>query len=90
MIKLKILLALVTHRRLERAARAHRRTLRDHLRRETSRIRKLETRSRGLRLYSAWAASETSKMIRQPAEAWDQASLLRSVGEIRPKTPVAA
>jgi hypothetical protein len=50
MAKLKIFLA----RRISHASHMiHRRALRDHLRQETSRIRKFEFRSRGLRLFAA-------------------------------------
>jgi hypothetical protein len=40
--------------------------LRDHLRLETERIRRLEIRSRGLRLYAAWSMwPELSSPIQQ-------------------------
>jgi hypothetical protein len=55
-MNLRILLARRISKRLARAARVYRRALSDHLRQETSRIRKLEIRSRGLRLYAAWSA----------------------------------
>jgi hypothetical protein len=74
MIKLRILLARQISKRLEREARFHRRTLRDHQRREWTRIRKLETRSRGLRLYAAWK-SRTVSPIRTQAEDWGKAAL---------------
>lgn len=74
MITLRILLARQISKRLEREARFHRRTLRDHQRREWTRIRKLETRSRGLRLYAAWK-SRTVNVIRTQAEDWGQAAL---------------
>ena len=74
MINLSILLARQISKRLEREALFHRRILRDHQRREWTRIRKLETRSRGLRLYAAWK-SRTVNVIRTQAEDWGQAAL---------------
>ncbi len=41
--------------RLENRARSLRRSLRDYQRRESAGINVLEQRSRGLRLYAAWA-----------------------------------
>jgi hypothetical protein len=55
-MRLRILLAGRISRRLAREARSYRRALRDHLRKENAEIRKLEIRSRGLRLYAAWAS----------------------------------
>ena len=74
MITLRILLARQISKRLERQARFHRRTLRDHQRREWTRIRNLETRSRGLRLYAAWK-SRTVNVIRTQAEGWGEVAL---------------
>jgi hypothetical protein len=53
-MNLRILLARRISKRLEREARLYRRALRDYRRHEIRRIRKLEIRSRGLRLYVAW------------------------------------
>lgn len=90
-MNLKILLARRISRRLAHEARLLRRALRDHQRQETARIRKLEFRSRGLRLYAAWgAANGTSKVIKTHAEDWHQAALLRPAQEIAVKTPSAA
>ena len=75
MITLRILLARQISKRLEREARFHRRILRDHQRREWARIRRLETRSRGLRLYAAWKSRRTVNVIRTQAEDWGQAVL---------------
>ena len=90
MMKLKILFAHWISKRLAREARVHRRALRDHLRQETSRIRKLEFRSRGLRLYAAWAAKVTLNVIQTHAEAWRQTALPQAAREIDSKTPAAA
>jgi hypothetical protein len=49
-MKLRILLACRTSKRLAREARSSRRALRDHLRKEFALIRELEIRARGLRL----------------------------------------
>ena len=70
-MKLRILLASRISKRLAREARSYRRALRDHLRNETAQIRKLEIRSRGLRLYAAWA-SGVSNVIQTRAEDWYQ------------------
>ena len=88
-MNLKIFLARRISKRLECEARVHRRALRDHLRQETSRIRRLEIRSRGLRLYAAWSA-RASKVIRTPAEDWHQGTLPQAFPEIGVETPVAA
>ena len=61
-------------KRLAVEARAYRRALRDHLRKEAGLIRKLEIRSRGLRLYAAWA-SGVSNVIPDRPENWPQATL---------------
>ena len=90
MMKLKIFLARRISKRLEHEARVHRRALRDHLRQETSRIRKLEIRSRALRLYAAWAAKGTSNVIQAHAEDWHQGALPQAAREIDAKTPAAA
>ena len=76
---LKILLACRISKSLAREARSYRRGLRDHLRSETARIRKLEIRSRGLRLYAAWA-SGVSKVIQTQAENWYQAAPTQAAG----------
>jgi hypothetical protein len=87
-MKLKILLAFRISRRLTLEARFYRRTLRDHLRKETARIRNLEIRSRGLRLYAAWA-SGVSNVIQTRVEKRYQATLAKAAREISP-TPRAA
>jgi hypothetical protein len=87
-MKLKILLACRISKRLAREARSYRRALRDQLREETARIRNLETRARGLRLYAAWA-SGVSNIIQTRAENWYQATLAKAAGEISPRTPAA-
>jgi hypothetical protein len=61
-MNLKILLARQISKRLEREARFHRRILRDHQRREWARIRNLEVRSRGLRLYAAWKSRTVTSL----------------------------
>ena len=71
-MKLRILLVCRISKRLAREARSYRRDLRDHLRSETARIRKLEIRSRGLRLYAAWA-SGVSNVIQTRPEDWPKA-----------------
>jgi hypothetical protein len=71
-MKLRILLACRISKRLAREARSYRRALRDHLRKETAQIRKLEIRSRGLRLYAAWA-SGVSNVIQTRPEDWPKA-----------------
>jgi len=73
-MKLRILLACRISKRLAREARSYRRALRDHLRKETAQIRKLEIRSRGLRLYAAWA-SGVSNVIQTRSEDWPEATL---------------
>ena len=86
----KTFLARRISKHLEREARHYRRALRDHLRQETSRIRKLEIRARGLRLYAAWAAKGTLNVIQTHAEAWRQTALPQAAREIDSKTPAAA
>ena len=88
-MNLRILLARRISNRLAREARRHRRALRDHLRQETSRIRKLEIRSRGLRLYAAWSAN-ASNVIQTHAEDWHEAALPQATREIDLKTISAA
>jgi hypothetical protein len=78
-MKLRILLACRMSKRLAREARAYRRALRDHLRKETELIRKLEIRSRGLRLYAAWA-SGVSNVTRARPDNWPQATLPEAAG----------
>jgi hypothetical protein len=85
-MKLRILLASRISKRLAREARSYRRDLRDHLRSETARIRKLEIRSRGLRLYAAWA-SGVSNVIQTRAEDWYQGTLAKAAGDINSRTP---
>jgi hypothetical protein len=87
-MKLRILLACRISKRLAREARSYRRDLRDHLRSETARIRKLEIRSRGLRLYAAWA-SGVSNVIQTRAEDWYQGTLAKAAGDINSRTPAA-
>jgi hypothetical protein len=73
-MKLKIFLACRISKRLAREARCYRRALRDHLRKESAEIRKLEIRSRGLRLYAAWA-SGVSNVIQTRPEEWPEVRL---------------
>ena len=73
-MKLRILLACRISKRLAREARSYRRALRDYLRKESAEIRKLEIRSRGLRLYAAWA-SGVSNVIQTRSEDWPEATL---------------
>jgi hypothetical protein len=88
-MNLRVLLARRISNRLARETRRHRRALRDHLRQETSRIRKLEIRSRGLRLYAAWSAN-ASNVIQTRAGDWHEAALLQATREIDLKTISAA
>jgi hypothetical protein len=85
-MKIRILLACRISKRLAREARSYRRALRDHLRKETAQIRKLEIRSRGLRLYAAWA-SGVSNVIQTRAEDWYQGTLAKAAGDINSRTP---
>jgi hypothetical protein len=62
----KNLLACRISKRLAREARSYRRALRDHLRKETAQIRQLEIRSRGLRLYAAWASGGSNVIQTRP------------------------
>jgi hypothetical protein len=55
---------------------------------ETAQIRKLEIRSRGLRLYAAWA-SGVSNVIQTRAEDWYQGALAKAAGDINSRTPAA-
>ena len=87
-MKLRILLASRISKRLAREARSYRRALRDHLRKETAQIRKLEIRSRGLRLYAAWASS-VSNVIQTRAEDWYQGTLAKAAGDINSRTLAA-
>ena len=87
-MKLRILIACRISKRLAREARSYRRALRDHLRKETAQIRKLEIRSRGLRLYAAWA-SGVSNVIQTRAEDWYQGTLAKAAGDINSRTPAA-
>ena len=88
-MNLRILLARYISKRLDREARMYRRALRDHLRLETGRIRKLETRSRGLRLYAAWSRG-TSSVIQTRAEDWYPAPIPQATAEIDANIPAAA
>ena len=78
-MKLRILLASRISKRLAREARSYRRALRDYLRKESAEIRKLEIRSRGLRLYAAWA-SGVSNVIQTRPEDWPEATLAEAAG----------
>jgi hypothetical protein len=84
-MKLRILLACRTSKRLAREARSSRRALRDHLRKEFALIRELEIRARGLRLYAAWA-SGGSNVIQTGPEDWPEATLA-DTAEISIKEP---
>jgi hypothetical protein len=84
-MNLRVLLARRISNRLARETRRHRRALRDHLRQETSRIRKLEIRSRGLRLYAAWSAN-ASNVIQTRAGDWHEVALPQATREIDLKT----
>ena len=74
-MKLKIALSRWISRRMESDARRQRRALRDHRRLESGRIRDLEIRSRGLRLYAAWSSPSTSasKVVDTVASDWHPA-----------------
>ena len=87
-MKLKLLIAFRTSKRLTLKARFYRCALRHHLRKEFARVRNLETRSRGLRLYAAWA-SGVSNVIQTRAENWYQATVAKAAREISPRTPAA-
>ena len=87
-MKLGILLARRISQRLASEARSHRRALRDDLRKETAQTRRLEIRSRGLRLYAAWA-SGVSNFIQTRAEDWYQGTLAKAAGDINARTPAA-
>lgn len=77
--KLRILIARRMSKRLAGEARVYRRELRDHLRKETGLIRKLEIRSRGLRLYAAWASGVSNVTPARP-ENWPSAALPEVAG----------
>ena len=77
-MKLRILIARRMSKRLAGEARVYRRELRDHLRKETGLIHKLEIRSRGLRLYAAWASGVSNTPARP--ENWPQATLPEEAG----------
>ena len=87
-MKLRILLARRISQRLASEARSHRRALRDDLRKETAQTRRLEIRSRGLRLYAAWA-SGVSKVIQTRAENWYQGAPAQAAGDINSGTRAA-
>ena len=87
-MKLRILLARRISQRLACEARSYRRALRDDLRKETAQIRRLEIRSRGLRLYAAWA-SGVSKVIQTRAENWYQGAPAQAAGDINSGTRAA-
>jgi hypothetical protein len=61
--KMRVLLASWLASRLETRARRLRRALRDHQRAELRRIKAARQRSRGLRLYAAWASKEDNAKI---------------------------
>jgi hypothetical protein len=88
-MNLRIFLARHISKHLGHEARTYRRALRDHLRLETGRIRRLEKRARGLRLYSAWSAG-ASNIIQTRAKDWYQAALPHAPAEIDAKTSAAA
>jgi hypothetical protein len=67
-MNLKSLLSRLAVSRLDRQARVARRALRDHQRSELTRIRDLEIRARGLRLYVAWSRRPASLQPR--LEVW--------------------
>ena len=64
-MNLKILLCHWIASRIEARSRAQRRALRDHHRYESLEILALEQRSRGLRLYAAWAQHPEHNSIRE-------------------------
>ena len=72
-MKLKIALSRWISRRMESDARRQRRALRDHRRLEYGRIRELEIRSRGLRLYAAWSYPSASNVVNTVASDWHPA-----------------
>ena len=61
--KMRVLLASWLAGRLEIRARRLRRALRDHQRAELRRIKAARQRSRGLRLYAAWASKEDNAKV---------------------------
>lgn len=67
-MNLKSLLSRLAVSRLDRQARTARRALRDHQRSELHRIRDLEIRARGLRLYVVWSRRPASPRAR--LEVW--------------------
>jgi hypothetical protein len=87
-MNLKILVARRISKRLEREARVYRRALRDHMRLESGRIRRLEMRSRGLRLYAAWSVG-ASNIIQTRAQDWYTAALPQAAVEIDARTAAA-
>jgi hypothetical protein len=88
-MNLRIFIARRISKRLEHEARAYRRALRDHMRIESGRIRRLQTRSRALRLYAAWSVS-ASNIIQTRGEDWYQGVFPQPAEEIDPKIPAAA
>jgi hypothetical protein len=87
-MNLRILLARRISKRLECEARVHRRALCDHLRQETSRIRRLEIRSRGLPLCGV--VGECLEHHPGHAEDWHQAELPQGFPEIDTETAATA
>ena len=69
MTAMKSLLARWMAGRLRGRARVLRRSLRDYQRSEYSRIFQLERRSRGLRLYAAWARKTEAAYIYEMPES---------------------
>jgi hypothetical protein len=68
-MNLKFLFSRLAVSRLDHQARLARRALRDHQRSEMTRIRELEIRARGIRLFTAWSrkpATGTSHTTWQP------------------------
>ena len=86
-MKLRIFIARQMSKRLAGEARSYRRALRDYLRKETGLIRKLEIRSRGLRLYAAWA-SGVSNVSPARHETWPEGPLPEVVGILAQEPPL--
>jgi hypothetical protein len=74
-MNLKHLFARWIASRIESRTRCQRRALRDYHRLETARIQTGEKRSRGLRLYIAWAHPKRTPATRVHADDWHDTSL---------------